>query len=413
MINFDDTFWSACATNDNTNDNLDIGNLSDFDFSGFKTNFQFNKKKVLEDYLKESEETKNSELKLIDVNFFFFPDRVKDFFWVEKLILDNNKITKLDETFLFLKNLKYLEIKNNKIICLQCDYLPDTLETFIFTGNQTLRILNLKNGLKYINFSRNEIRNIESPIPESVIELNLSNNKLMFLLPRIQNCMQLIDLDISNTNIMNIDTLPVNIQVLNAYGCKISQIDKFPRDLIKFIGYRSTITKITAEFPLNLREFDVFNNLLKEVPPFPSSIETIDLSHNILEKMPLFPQTTKTIDLKENSKLSLDEIKDAISQNPNVKIMFSEPSPIRNNYEYCDNDNDNDNDPFKDYPYKTPSNPFKNYRKEGFHGFRYNFNNFNNFKKENIYSPPKAQSFIGEFNESNPHYIVLDSIYDV
>jgi hypothetical protein len=416
-----------------------IDNILEFDFTGFKNKSFMTKKKSLDDFLIESEKNKNKELKLCDIIVKSFPEKIKNFIWVEKLILESNGISTLNSLGMVFPNLKHLEIKNNKIVFLDGDLLPSTLETFIFTENETIRISGLKEGITHLNLYKNNFRIIDSAIPETVVELNLSNNKFLHTLPIFQNNQNLTYLDISNTNISNINALPNSIIKLNVCCCRISKISKFPTNLIEFLGYRSTITEITGQFPLNLKKFDAFNNFLTVLPDFPDSIESIDISHNIMEKIPKFPQTLKCIDMRENKKLLIFEIKELVSQFPNTTIIYNEQSyyGIDNN----DTDNkDNNNDIY--YPFKDNSSRMNfnlhgnnshgnmNYgnRNNGnsWHGNRNNRNSWHgNGNNENNWhgngnsgynfsqNKKKKISFNGDFNISNANYIVHTSLYDV
>ena len=91
---------------------------------------------------------------------------------LEELNLDGNELAEIDVSV--LDNLKNLSLNNNRLTTLE--NFPETLEELHVNSNQ-LTQLNFANAplLKVVNISDNNILRIEN-LPESVSELNMENN---------------------------------------------------------------------------------------------------------------------------------------------------------------------------------------------------------------------------------------------
>jgi Leucine-rich repeat (LRR) protein len=293
---------------------------------------------------------------------------------IETLIFDSNELTQMNKNISNLRNLKRLEIKNNRIRLVHCNFLPDSLEELIFTNNYTIGIAGLKRGLKRINLSGNDFKNIYCEIPHTIEHFDISKNKNLALLPKVLNCCNLRFIDISHTQVSNIDALPDSIEELIATSTQITSINKFPCNLRIFIAYKSNISEINTEFPVNLKEFDIYDNNVSKLPDFPNSIETIDLSNNKLMELPYFPETITSLDLKCNFSLDIVKIKELQEKCKNASILYSE----------------------KDEEYNL------------------NSTRQNNLMVENMFmNQMNRQKFIADFSESNPYHIIHTADYDV
>jgi hypothetical protein len=377
MIDYKSDFWE---NNNMISDDIDY-------WSHFSSSLT--RKKTAEDYVTDNFETKDIEIKFIDVTVEDLSERIINFSWLEKIIMSNNQLGDLGKFPSFFPNLNYFEVSNNKILFLNGDIFPPSLKTLIFTENSTMKIKNLNDGIEILNLSGNNIRNFDWSVPASVIKLNLSSNKFLMKLPIFGSSDNIKELDISDTNIRNIDNLPESVEVLIAYKCNILNISRFPKNLIKLVAYRSGIRTIETQFPQCIKEIDLYDNLLIELPEFPDGVETIDLNNNNLEKIPKFNKTTKFINLKDNVKLPIDEIKTLIEEFKETTIFYTDPSSIS----MRDQEETN-------YQYKNSN-------------LRENPSNFNqnlfNYQMMN----QRVKSFSVEFDDSNPHYIVLTDTYEV
>jgi hypothetical protein len=208
-----------------------------------------------------------------------------------------------------------------------CKILPESLEEFIFSNNNTIGIVGFKEGLKYINLSANDFKIIYSEFPQSLEKLDISKNTNLCQLPKIERCLNLKSIDFSYTQISNMDNLPDSVEELFANNTNMKTISKFPNELLIFNACHANISEIKTNFPNNLKEFDVYFNNIEVLPNFPDSIENIDLSNNNLKLLPFFPETTSLIDLTNND-FNTEKIKQLKEEYKSTSIIFSEKTKI-------------------------------------------------------------------------------------
>ena len=218
---------------------------------------------------------------------------------VNSLTCINNNMKNVFKNITLLQNLKYLEIKNNKIFVFECSILPNSLEEIVFTNNNTIYVGKFNEGIKKINLSNNKIVHLPSEFPLSLTELDMSSNENIKKI-NIKNNTNLEKIDISKTSVSEIDDFPDNIEILTANGCNIKIIQKFPTKLKEIIIYKNKIKKILCEFPENLETFDAYMNELSEIPEFPQTIKKIDLSRNEFEIFPNIPTSVDELDIAYN-----------------------------------------------------------------------------------------------------------------
>jgi hypothetical protein len=441
-------FYGSLIDRDNEMDDY-------FDLDGFGLGRQSHRqlvcydKKNLDDSLKESEETKNEELKLFMVHITSFPLAVTNFDWVETLELYDNDLTNIDDSFLYFKNLKHLSIEKNDIKHINCNNFPDTIETLILSNNNTWSVDNLKNKLLKLDLSKNNLNNSQLVIPESVIELDLSNNRYLMKNPVFMSNNNLNNLDISNTSISNIDELPDSIIILKASNCNIRYINKLPSELMEFTASSSKIFMINCQFPQNLFEIDLEDNMLSNVPNFPNTMHKIDLKNNLLEKLFEFPTTVKRIDISENPRLDDKDIKKAVAENPDVNIIYDEENDdndtgsiyglfggynrLNHNYENHRNHNIHNQNHNHNHNHNHNNNHNHNYNYNHNHNQGWNHNNMQGWNRNNIQgwnrnniqgwnhgqnsnprpNLPKPPTFADRFTQSNPYYIILENTYSI
>lgn len=266
----------------------------------------------------ETEKTFKNE----EVSDFFFDDQGNQDKFVS-LKLENNCLFQLNKNISLFKNLKKLEIKNNRLRIFHCNILPDSLEEFIFSNNNTIGIAGFKNGLKYINLSGNDFKEIYCNFPKTLEKLDISKNTNFSRLPRIEKLENLKIINLSHTKISNIDALPNCIEELFANNTNLTQILKFPDNLLCFNGCHANLIEITAKFPAKLREFDIYFNNIEFLQDFPDTIENLDLSNNKLKTIPFFPKTTTLVDLSCNP-LDIETVDKLKDEYKNTSIIFSE-----------------------------------------------------------------------------------------
>lgn len=300
----------------------------------------------------------------------YIPNKLIQFTWLELLCIEKTSITNLEN---IPSNLKTLICRNNNIIKLDGSFLPNTLINLIFINNKCEEIVNLKEGIIEISLEKNNITQLPN-IPNSVVILNISDNENLEELSQFGN--NLKTLNANDTKITNIDFLNDNIQILETCNCNFSTIKKLPKNLIIWKSCTSTIESIECDFPENLIELNLFNNLLINIPKLPNTLKVINLAENELKHIPLFPLTIQIINLKNNRELNTQEIEQLKTNlSNNVTLLY-----------------DNINDQL------TP-------------------NMFSLFDKDDYFIPNMNNNTqtmsISKYSNNNPHYIILNKIYRI
>jgi Leucine-rich repeat (LRR) protein len=270
--------------------------------------YTYNFNNTYDKRIEQCREIKSKELYISGEMILEIPKEIKYFDWLEELIIENTGIKNIHENTLPL-SLKKLNIQYNDIVFLNCSVLPITITSLICSNNNIIDIIGLNEGIIEIDVSGNKLSTIHSILPKSLKSLDISSNKMLTELPNLTICNNLESLNISNTGIINIDSIPDTIKNLISYKCNIKIINKLPKELILWSGYMSSLEKIKCKFPKKLEIFDMYSNNLITVPKFPSSIKIIDLSRNYLKMIPEFPNTVNTVNLKLNHDIKMNDIK--------------------------------------------------------------------------------------------------------
>ena len=277
---------------------------------------------LINEVLGENELMKETKLELIGSDICELPERLAGFDWVEILVIRN---TKIKEIINLPKNIVELFIEQNDLEIFDASIIPNSVLALKFTSNKTKIVTGLKNGIVTLNLAFNQIKELDCPIPPSVTDLNLSENKGFDKLPMFEfdGC-NLRILDVSGTRISNIDDIPDNITILKTCTCTVLRtVNKLPSCLTKWVAFSSQIEKITCEFPPQIDHIDLYDCYLDSCPDFPDSIKTIDIGKNLLDKIPRVPFTIETMDIRENDKLDDEDIKTLEKSMPSTASIFS------------------------------------------------------------------------------------------
>jgi hypothetical protein len=329
--------------------------------------------------IENNEKNQEKKLEIIDIIIDSLPDKIKQFDWIETLILKNNNLTDLLN---LPPNLKTLEVYNNSISELDGDLLPVSVEKLVFKNNDTVLVFNLKEGIKHLNLGKNDIHEIDK-IPTTVTNLFLLNNNSLNKIPNCKNN-KFEKVDISETNIKDMSNFPDDVESLAACLCTLGDITYLPNKLKKFVAFRSEVSSIKCQLSLELVELDLYENMLSEMQNLPETIKIVDLASNNLKTVPYFPTTIKTIDFKDNDMLPVDQLKKIKKENPSINITFTNKSESesKNIFDISNNHTTN-----------APQNRQLNFMRQ--------------FERAN-----EANYLIGdELNENNPHFIQFTKRY--
>lgn len=237
----------------------------------------------------ECEKNRNCDLLIENVDCQMLPQKIKDFVWINKLLLRNVSLICLSN---FPCHLVFLEISNNSIQELDASLLPSTLKKMAFTNNDTIDVYGLKEGLEFLDLSKNKMRK-NFKIPNSLIALSLLENRYFCSIPQYQPECSLIAIEISGTGICDISMIPDSVEIIIANNCCITSISKLPPNLKNLTAQHSNIISIDCPFPEGLEDLDLFDNMLTQIPLLPKTIRSVDISKNMFEenrqnKSPIF-----------------------------------------------------------------------------------------------------------------------------
>ena len=384
--------------------NDDLGDMtSDMDFLGnemkrTRTSGQIEYKRhkpSIDTLLENNKSNKNKILHfdgdLMSINSL--PEEIKDYDWVETLIIESTDIEMIDNvpqhiTNIFIKNNKHLDF-------LDASVMPDSVTSFKCQQNNIQMIVGLQNGIIDLDLSNNLLRDI-CEIPESVINIDISANMFLMEIPKLYNNGENIKLiKLNNTSIKNIDILHDNIEIIEACRCNIQMINKFPKKLIKIKAYISNIESINCTMPEFIEEFDIYNNSIITCPDFPKSIKYIDLGNNNLSELPkIDSDAICKFDIKCSKGITSEMMFKYINDNKNLNINHDKIIEMR------DTESKTEYEPSSiDHILERLRNTSNNIIHEENTSHSADISSI-------IARLQKKPEEISEFNKSNPHYII-------
>ncbi|ORX88140.1 outer arm dynein light chain 1, partial [Anaeromyces robustus] len=177
---------------------------------------------------------------------------------LKTLNLSNNKIERIPNTICYLKNLTYLDFSNNKI---------KEIPTFI-SKLTNLTVLNLKN---------NQIEIIPSEIGElkNLISLNLNGNLIQYLPIEINNLINLAELDVENCPLASsFDECQLKIPTLKELAARtivrnrlLMSTNILPECLLNYLSfYRSCSFCHGPYFETYVRRVRIIHKFNKDIP---------------------------------------------------------------------------------------------------------------------------------------------------
>lgn len=224
-----------------------------------------------------------SNSNLTSLSSFTFPSQVTS------ITLDNNFLTTI--TGLSTTYLTTLSLQNNKTLSLS--------DLSLFTSFTNLTFLYLSNC------------NISSltNVPINLVGLDISHNSITDLSPLL-DCTSLVELDASNNQITTIDSvLPNTLNDLNISSNLLTSLTGMPTDIMYLdVSYNSGLTSLTDIS--NLVETIILSGTsVTDFSDLPSSIQSIihdELSLINVDTIP-FNSTTITIQSQKASNFEMDQ----------------------------------------------------------------------------------------------------------
>jgi Leucine-rich repeat (LRR) protein len=228
-------------------------------------------------------------------------------------LVSGNEIVNISEEISLLPNLKYVDFSKNQLRSLDYVFLPEVL----YVNLSDNKLAHIPNGIMtknviHINVSDNGIGKIPDLITAciSLVNLNLSGNKLWYFPDKMDEMVSLRSLDISRNNLT---WFPKQIAL-------ILSLEELKLDSNKVEGIGDSVRSLT-----NLRYFSINDNNLKYFPlaflDGKMQLSFVYMNGNNLSRLPDdiadMPYLC-TLDVRRNpiSKIS-DKLKDL-----NVKPLF-------------------------------------------------------------------------------------------
>ncbi|AYV78476.1 MAG: hypothetical protein Edafosvirus14_23 [Edafosvirus sp.] len=275
---------------DNCTDMFD--DCNDSSFSQFR-NIMI--KRNIEQIIKKNMENQEEELDITKCQMKILPKIFKEFTWVKVFVARENGLENLEN---LPPNIIALNCSRNRIVTIQENQLPQSLIQIDISNNRLIGLDNLPDGIETLSCTDNYIEehNIKQ-LPKGLKKLDISNNKLSSV-PKFNE--GLMRLDISSNIVHKIDNLPDSITELDCSSCDIKVVCKFPPKIEKFISFYNHMIYI-KEFPESLVYLDISNNNLSKIPPLPPKITFLDISKNDLHIFPdEIPETLVNLDISRN-----------------------------------------------------------------------------------------------------------------
>ena len=281
-------------------------------------------------------------LNLSENNLVNVPSDIKDLKVLEELVLDRNQIEFVPNELIALKHLRYLSLSGNKLnelsdtFCQYAKFRQSLLKLDLSSNNLKGDNLSFKiclfENLDYLNLSNNAFDLIPNTLPKNLHHLDISNNRIKYLMIRPlgvkvqQDDDILIALDYTEHTSLN----------------KIQRKQKFD------MNYDRPETDSAEELLLphvfylrNLKSLNVSRNRLTEVPTdfglLNSNLEYLNMSGNFLTQINTALcrglGLLKHLDVSDNK---LRQITDKIRELTSLEYLnLSHNRLIGLNYELC------------------------------------------------------------------------------
>jgi len=232
--------------------------------------------------LEKNRNTKNETIDISQKSLNGIPEELKEFTWIKKLCIKKNTITSIP-TSEFPPHITFIDISFNRIIKINGSMLTIKLVVLKAQSNRIQEFDGIQfKHLENIDLSFNELTEIKS-FPPNIIRCDFSFNK-----------------------IIEIKLFPANLVVCNLSSNSL-QIMAPTNSKLKILDVSHNNIKDSDKITLNngLKEFDISENKLEELPKVPDTLESLIFSHNnILEINEPLPKSLKKL-CGENNRIML------------------------------------------------------------------------------------------------------------
>lgn len=231
-----------------------------------------------------------------------------DGFECDKLILDNNEIKEI--TFVNCK-INNLSIVNNFIV--NINFFDCHIKSLDLSANKITNIITLPFDLEKLNIDGNKIKDISTKLSDSIIHLDLSDNKLNKI-PNIPNSIKYLDLSKNNFESFDPSIIPTTVEFFDITDNKIKNN-----------------TKLFKKLSLNVEKI------------YYDSDSEDDDNKLITDELLQSSETSEISNVSELSSVKFNYAKEKLFDNYR-EIKIESESESNSNIEECFNDFDNDDE---------------------------------------------------------------------
>lgn len=258
---------------------------------------------------------KKANLVLDNCKLQIMPNDMNSMVYVTKLDLSNNFIDKINGSML-PPNLKSLNLSNNKLITIDLSTFPKTINELKMNNCKLIIIkgLNTCYNLHAFYCSNNNINSFPQ-LPMNLIKFVANNCSIKEFIGDFPEDLENVSLN--NNLITKFPNFSNNIITLSMDHNEIEIIDELPDNLQKLYMGMNSIHIINCCFPTSLEEIWLQHNDLSELPELPNGLVRCDISYNSITEIKYIPGELEEFDVSYNKLSTLPpEIYD---QNVNVK----------------------------------------------------------------------------------------------
>lgn len=220
--------------------------------------------------------------------------------FISDLVLSDCSLKDIDFSIL-PPNLVMLNVSKNILMKIHCYNAPKSLLGIVAYKNRIASIdIESRSKILLLDVADNNLTG-KLNLPQSIEELDMENAYISYEYPLTQ-LQNLKILNIRKTCINYVDTLGNSITHLDISNTTIKKISSLPLSLIVFVACSCKLDEIDIDkFPDTIKSLILYNNFLKNIPILPDNMDIIVLSDNILGASVKLPKNIKhIIDLRDN-----------------------------------------------------------------------------------------------------------------
>jgi len=246
-------------------------------------------------------------------------------------------------------NLEYLDLSNTLISYLDDLSMLSDVHTLYLSNMPLTEIPILPPSLNILDLSVTLITEINTTLPSTLLELNISNTQVDTLpnLPEIIQNLYLTDTNISilpqlfnNLKILYIDgtlisslpSLPIYLQELNISRTIISSLPLLPSSLL-ILDISSTLISTISYLPPNLLQLNVSETSISSLPSLPIKLQLLNFSSTNMTSVPTLPSSLLYLYFSNNNINTIPTLPNSLLEidisNTGITIINSLPTSLQ------------------------------------------------------------------------------------